>query len=54
MNVNTKVGTVQLEKIERIEYVKTIEYRWTTQSFNERTGNNCKDFRPNYYTNDIQ
>ena len=42
-----------LEKIERVEYVKTVEYRWTTESFNRRTGNKCKEFKPNRFTNEV-
>ena len=46
-------GSNMKETIERIEYVKTIEYRWTIESFNKRTGNNCKKFKPNHYTNEV-
>ena len=42
-----------IEEIERIRYVKTVEYSWTIESFNRRTGNNCKKFKPNHHTNEV-
>lgn len=31
-----------------------VKWEWTTESFNKRTGNQCKKFKCNYFTNYIQ
>lgn len=42
-----------MEVIERIEYVKVVKRAWAEDSFNERTGNQFKSFKPNQFTNEV-
>ena len=51
--ISKDAGYKMIEEIERIKYVKVVEYSWTTESFNKRTGNNCKKFKPNHHTNEV-
>jgi len=42
------------ETLVQRDNVRITIYKWTKESFAERTGNKCIKFKKNHYTNEIQ
>jgi hypothetical protein len=42
-----------MTRIERVEYVRITKWTMTDEEFEKATGNPCKTFIPNYFTDEV-